>query len=162
MNIVDASPNPSLCYATLGFSMKTLVIGYGNTLRGDDGVGYRIAEQVEAWEWPNVKTIACHQLAPELAAEIAECDRVFFVDATLPGTHQTMIAQPLQVSSTAEFNTHHSDPAGLLSLAATVYQAAPEAYQVLVPTIAMDFSEQLSDRAQTGMQQALQYLREQL
>jgi hydrogenase maturation protease len=28
---------------------KILVIGYGNTLRGDDGVGYQIAETVADW-----------------------------------------------------------------------------------------------------------------
>ncbi|MBE7383601.1 MAG: hydrogenase maturation protease [Leptolyngbya sp. SIO1E4] len=142
--------------------MKTLVIGYGNTLRGDDGVGYRIAEQVETWALPNVKAIACHQLTPELAAEIAECDRVFFVDATLPGTCQTVTVQPVPLSSTAALDTHHSDPKGLLRLAVTLYQASPQAYQVLMPTVAMDFGEQLSDQAQAGLQEALQHLRSQL
>ena len=138
--------------------MQTLVIGYGNTLRGDDGVGYCIAEQIEAWQIPTMKAIACHQLTPDLAAEIAEYDRVFFVDATLPGTHQSVTIQPLLPSETPASQTHHSTPASLLTLTKTLYQAYPEAYQILIPTVTMDFGETLSERTEQAMQQALQQL----
>ena len=33
---------------------KILIIGYGNTLRGDDGVGYKIAEIIEQWNFDNI------------------------------------------------------------------------------------------------------------
>jgi len=32
-----------------------LIIGYGNTLRGDDGAGPRVAEAVAGWGLPNVR-----------------------------------------------------------------------------------------------------------
>lgn len=68
--------------------MNILVIGYGNTLRGDDAVGPLVAEQVAIWNWPDVRSLPVHQLTPELAAEIAQVEAVFFIDAA--------IAQPTQ------------------------------------------------------------------
>ena len=44
----------------LSITLQTLdksfiVIGYGNDLRSDDGIGPRVANEVEAWGLPNVK-----------------------------------------------------------------------------------------------------------
>lgn len=61
-----------------------LVIGYGNELRGDDGVGPKVAEAVEAWKLAGVSVLALRQLTPELAADLAVVRRVIFVDAALP------------------------------------------------------------------------------
>jgi Ni,Fe-hydrogenase maturation factor len=58
-----------------------LVVGYGNDLRSDDGVGQRVAEVVATWEISNVRSLAMHQLTPELAAELADVDVAIFVDA---------------------------------------------------------------------------------
>ena len=131
--------------------MATLVVGYGNTLRGDDGVGYLLAEQVAAWGLPNVKTIACHQLTPELAANIAECDRVIFIDATLPGMQTEVAWRSLSPSDAPTLDAHRSDPAGLLQLTAQLYETSPSAHQLLLPTAEMEFSETLSAIAQAGL-----------
>ncbi len=139
--------------------MKVLVIGYGNTLRGDDGVGYRIAEQVEAWGWPQVETIACHQLTPELAAAIAACDRVIFIDATLPGAQTAVTVRSLSPANpTSSLDGHRSSPVDLLHLTAHLYGAEPEAFHLLLPTAKMAFGETLSAIAQAGMTAALAQL----
>jgi hydrogenase maturation protease len=36
-----------LCVARLSFSMKTILIGLGNPILGDDGVGWNVAEEVK-------------------------------------------------------------------------------------------------------------------
>ena len=66
--------------------MNTLVIGYGNTLCSDDGVGPVIAQQIARRNLPQVQSLAVHQLTPELASEISKVDVVYFVDAW---AHQT-------------------------------------------------------------------------
>ncbi len=43
---------------------KVLVIGYGNTLRSDDGAGKRVAELVAEWQLLNVRSLLVHQLTP--------------------------------------------------------------------------------------------------
>ena len=140
--------------------MATLVIGYGNTLRGDDGVGYLMAEQAATWELPNVTTIACHQLTPELAAHMAECDRVIFIDATRPGTQTEVAWRSLSPRDAPILDAHRSDPADLLRLTAQLYSTAPSAQLLLLPTAAMGFSETLSAIAQAGLATAASQLRE--
>ena len=39
---------------------KTLVIGYGNTLRSDDGVGRHVALAVSSWGLPGLESIAVY------------------------------------------------------------------------------------------------------
>jgi hydrogenase maturation protease len=45
----------------------TLLIGYGNPLRGDDGLGWQVADQVARDADKSIKVVATHQLTPELA-----------------------------------------------------------------------------------------------
>jgi hydrogenase maturation protease len=62
-----------------------LVIGIGNPLRGDDGVGWWLAQRAERWLPPS-QLRAVRQLTPELASDIAAAARVLFIDAWLvPG-----------------------------------------------------------------------------
>ncbi|MEB3362613.1 MAG: hypothetical protein VKI42_10885 [Synechococcaceae cyanobacterium] len=59
-----------------------LVIGIGNPLRGDDGVGRWLARRGELW-LPQAQWRAVQQLTPELAADVAAAARVLFIDAWL-------------------------------------------------------------------------------
>lgn len=64
---------------------KALVIGYGNTLRSDDGVGVWIADHLADLHLPDVDVKTCHQLSPELAADFGPYDTVIIVDASADG-----------------------------------------------------------------------------
>ncbi len=65
-------------------NQSILVMGYGNMLRSDDGVGQQVARAVAKWEIPNVDAIAVHQLTPELAERLTKTDIAIFVDAYPP------------------------------------------------------------------------------
>lgn len=143
--------------------MKTLVIGYGNTLRGDDGLGYRVAEAVESWGMDNLEAYPCHQLTPDLAALLADQERVFFVDASLPqNPHSPLVLTRLQITPmpTPTFTGHHSHPLDLLALTQQLYGHTPLAYTLLLPTWAMGYGEDLSPVAERGLGQALRWLQE--
>ena len=58
-----------------------LVIGYGNELRGDDGVGPAAARAVAGWNRPGIVALDVHQLTPELADDVGQAGYVVFVDA---------------------------------------------------------------------------------
>ena len=60
-----------------------LVVGYGNELRCDDGVGPKVAAALQEMKLPGVRTITCHQLTPELAEPVSQARRVVFVDAAV-------------------------------------------------------------------------------
>jgi hydrogenase maturation protease len=75
--------------------MRTLIIGYGNPLRGDDAVGWNIARRLA--NEPDAHVIACHHLPAELAAAIAHASEVIFIDADVgkfPGEIQRQSVQP--------------------------------------------------------------------
>ena len=57
--------------------MAFLIIGYGNTLRGDDGAGRRVVEAL-ADTLPPGAAVSLHQLTPEWAETISHVDHVIF------------------------------------------------------------------------------------
>jgi hydrogenase maturation protease len=123
---------------------KILVIGYGNTLRGDDAAGIRTAELV-AQLHPEIECICMHQLMPELAERIAECDLVIFIDADVNVAEPKVckVAPGIQVDQP---RTHFLSPESLLLLSQQLYQRFPEnAFIIGIPASAFDFNENLSE-----------------
>lgn len=139
-----------------------LIIGYGNPLREDDGVGWRVVEEIERlkdegrgqngsgessiFNHQSVEAVAYHQLMPELAETISRAERVIFVDAAAgdpPGAIgvQAVVAKPAQPGAF----THHVDPAGLLAYAAMVYGRSPATtHLVTINAHRMGYEETLS------------------
>jgi Ni,Fe-hydrogenase maturation factor len=70
-----------------------LLIGYGNELRSDDGIGQRVSNLIASWKLENLYTLCVHQLTPELAEILVNFDVAIFVDA-YPAT----VEQDVQVS----------------------------------------------------------------
>ena len=111
--------------------MKMLVIGYGNELRQDDGVGPRVARIVAGWQRPDLEGIAVHQLTPELAERISQADRVMFVDA---GHDNALVqARLLEPDQAAPSWSHTCEPQSLLALAEALYGSRPNAWLMEVP-----------------------------
>jgi hydrogenase maturation protease len=135
---------------------STLVIGYGNDLRGDDGVGQQVARTVEIWGVPNVRSLAVHQLTPELAAELATVDRVIFVDAYLASAAQDVQVCALEPAHCVATIGHTSDPQMLLAIAQALYNHHPEAWWVGIPAVNFELSDRLSPRTEQGMADALE------
>lgn len=130
-----------------------LVIGYGSELRGDDAAGQRVAEALAAREPPGVRVIAVHQLAPELAPELARTRLVIFVDARLPGDGDGIELRA--VTPGDSWLGHASSPAWLLALAERLYGARPEAWLVTIPTAHTAIGRPLSGPALRGVDDAL-------
>ena len=107
----------------------TLVIGIGNTLAADDGIGPLVAERLRALT--DVRVIVARQITPELAEEIATVGRVVFIDASLTGTcvEVVRVAPATQWPALA----HALTPAELLALTRAVYGRYPEARMVTIP-----------------------------
>lgn len=140
--------------------MNILVIGYGNSLRGDDGVGPWVAEQVAAWNLPEVRSHSVHQLTPELAAEVAEAEMVFFIDACVMEAGKTQAClEPIASQPEKSRIDHLWSPGVLLHLAQTLYNANPVAYQILIPVIQFDYGVPLSAIAREGMAWSLETLK---
>jgi hydrogenase maturation protease len=116
-----------------------LLIGYGNTLRGDDALGPIAVERLRP-RLVDAECVSCHQLGPEVAERLAECDLVLFVDAAAEGDPGTVRVQRLAPETNQSTSlTHHVHPVTLLSLAKTLYGHVPEA--MLVTGAGADFAD---------------------
>jgi len=132
-----------------------LVIGYGNTLRGDDGAGPEVARVVAEWGLPGVRALAVHQLTPELAPEVASAARVVFVDASIDPPNGAIELRLLGPKAAVGSLGHISDPQTLLKLAHEVYGGCPDAWLVTIPANCVEFGEGFSTAAQRGINDAL-------
>lgn len=115
---------------------RTLILGWGNDLRGDDGAGPAVLDQLAATADPSVTLCTVHQLTPELAPDLAEMDRVVFVDACPAASASPVQLRPLApCASGGRALGHHLDAAALLALSAALYGRAPAAWLVGVPAV---------------------------
>jgi hydrogenase maturation protease len=137
-----------------------LVIGYGNTLRRDDGVGARVAEAVETLDIPGVRALACAQLTPELADPVSRADAVIFVDASAEGPLAHVSLRHTSPAASSRMLTHTADPATVLALARDVYGHVPAAWCLTVPAEEIGFGDELSPIAQHGLKQAVKRIRD--
>lgn len=132
-----------------------LVIGYGNTLRGDDGVGPRVAEAVAALNLPGVRTLACPMLTPELADPIARAAKVIFVDAAVDAPKEVLWRR-LKPNETSQLMAHAADPRTMLALARDVFGRVPEAWWLTVPAMDLGFREDFSPAVLRGFAEAVE------
>jgi hydrogenase maturation protease len=138
---------------------EILVIGYGNTLRGDDGVGPRVAEAVGNLHLPGVRTLICPLLTPELADPISRAEKVIFVDAAVDAP-QEVAWRKLQPDESSQIVAHAADPRKMLALARDVFGHAPEAWWLTIPAVDLGFHEELSPTVQRSFGVAVKKIRE--
>src|SRR5208282_5977068 len=102
---------------------NSLIVGYGNPLRGDDGVGQAVARAfAEEAAIDGVDAVACHQLTPELAERFAAAARVVLVDAAAgPEAGRVSVIRLQPAPAPASTLGHHVEPAQLLHMAQVLY-----------------------------------------
>ena len=137
--------------------MNYLVIGYGNTLRSDDGAGQIVANQIVIWNLPDVRSLAIHQLTPELAEDIANTNTVIFVDAVISSKQnlEKIEIKILECDNKYLNFGHTENPRSLLYLSKIIYNKIPKAYWILIPAINFEFGEKISDITKKGIKQSL-------
>lgn len=131
-----------------------LVIGYGNTLRQDDRAGPLVAGIIESYALPGVRTLVCHQLAPEHAEAVAQARAVVFVDAQAGPASRTSL-QRVQAGVSSQVTTHAAEPRTLLALARDVYGQCPPAWLLTVPAERLGFGTDISEVTRRGVEVAV-------
>ena len=133
---------------------ETLIVGYGNDLRSDDGAGRVVASRIEAMDLPGVIVRSQSQLTPELALLVTRADLVVFVDADV--NHEEMTLLPVQSGERGSPSmSHHIDPAALLLLARGLGREPPQAYTVSIPANNLELGFDLSQITATAVEEAV-------
>lgn len=122
--------------------MSTLVVGIGNTLRGDDGVGPFVIDLLRAARagWLELRT--AFGVLPELAGELLGHEAVVFVDADLRAKEVTL--RPLAAEE--RDGLHRFALARVVAMARALGFRG-RAWICSVPVASMDAGERLSREA---------------
>jgi hydrogenase maturation protease len=147
--------------------MRTLVIGYGNPSRRDDGVGLAVinrlrgrlglpaldetADGFDDLGHP-LDTLFLQQLNPELTETLAQYDHVCFVDARVGGASEQVVQRkPVEPNPDPALVSHHFRPGRLLAMAQALYGAAPTAELISIQGFDFDFGAELSPATALGV-----------
>ena len=158
---------------------RTLILGFGNPDRQDDGAAWHIVrglaerlgrtvyestdgDQYEAE--PSPILVCVLQLIPEMAEALSLCERVCFVDAHMgsyadpaqrvgdcPGIRFDALRPDYQISPF----THHLAPQSCLKLAA-LYGRAPQAVVCSIQGYEFGFAQSLSERTSKLVEEAVE------
>ena len=162
---VTAPESPDALVATTGAQAaataagpgRVLVIGYGNSLRSDDGVGWHVAMRLcDDPRLTACEVLARHQLTPELALDLGEASLVILIDADVgvaPGaiSVRRLTGEPGARNGARGMgtidrspSTHHVDAGELLALAGELGGHVPEAVVIGVGVADLELGESLS------------------
>jgi len=137
---------------------RCLVLSCGNTLRGDDGVGPRLAEWAEERfrDEPQVRVVSRQQWTPDLAQDIASAESVLFVDASVesaPGYVSLIPVAPKTENGNAA--THRLCAEDLLALTRRLYGSmSAHAMLLTVGAGSTELAEELSGPVEAALPRA--------
>ncbi len=158
--------------------MRTLIIGFGNPSRRDDGVALAVVNDLrgrlglaaleegdDGYEdlGRELDTLFLQQLNPELAETLAGYDRVVFVDAHVAGggavsSDEMIRRSEIEPADDPGLVSHHFKPARLLALSQTLYGRAPAAELLSVAGFDFDFGAELSPDSAAAAERAAELL----
>ncbi len=120
-----------------------LVVGIGNTLRCDDGVGIRVVESLP----PDARAerLTVQQLTPGLLEPLAQAGRILFVDADAGNDSVRLL--PLRPAGREARLGHAVSAEELLEWILIEHDACPPAWMLSVPGRSFGFGEELSPEA---------------
>jgi hydrogenase maturation protease len=99
---------------------NVLIIGIGNTLRGDDGIGAYICARIEALHVNGVKTIVKQQLHTEMVEDFLTFDHIIIADASI--NSEAIQFGPVNTINTAPVaSSHHVNASLLAALSKQLY-----------------------------------------
>jgi hydrogenase maturation protease len=141
-----------------------LIIGFGNTLRRDDGAGAvaaRLLGDDPRLVREEVEVLERYQLLPEMSLDIAESTLVVFVDADMRGLPGSIEIHPIDPETAARTDadaraepgasSHHVGGGELVALAAQLTGARPEAVAIGIGIADIEMGEGLSPVVEAAM-----------
>ena len=150
---------------------STLIVGFGNPDRQDDGVAWHVLNLLaDHFGLPkpqppdldfypgnsNPDLFFTLQLVPELAEMVANYERVCFIDASTGSAAGEIDWQEISSRFQASPLTHHLTAETLMNLTGTLYHKSPQAVLVSIHGYEFEFTHTLSPNTARLADQAAQ------
>jgi hydrogenase maturation protease len=124
--------------------LHTLVIGFGNLDRGDDGAAFHVVNRLRGRmglkplapedtgleELGSETALFIPQLVPELSVDVGSYDCIVFVDAHLPGGRRPLQCETVRPEPLRSAFSHVMSPGVFLWLVQTICGRVPQAFMV--------------------------------
>ncbi|MDY7041869.1 MAG: hydrogenase maturation protease [Chloroflexota bacterium] len=149
---------------------KTLVIGFGNVYRQDDGVGFVVVNALreKLGRSPlgveddgfddlghELDTLILHQLVPDLADMVAGYDLVVFLDAHVGTIPDPIREEEVVACYRVGVVSHQLYPCTVLALAHDIYDRQPRGVLLSIRGHDFDFGEGLSAQTEALVPEAV-------
>lgn len=154
---------------------RSIIIGYGNIDRADDGVACEVINALRRLQGrkpltdegmgfedlgAEVDTLFVYQLSPEILELLADYDRIVFVDAHVYPEIDDLYCRPVLPEGAPSTLMHHFSPETLLALLKALYGKEPDARLVSVRGYDFDFHRGLSGKTREISGRAVAYIRQ--
>ncbi len=133
---------------------RILLVGVGNTLKGDDGIGAYICSCISNMHLTAVTVLTVHQPDTGLTDDMQNCDIIILADASVEGNGVSFTkinaGNPAGVTS-----SHYMNATLLLQMTKLLYLHEPELYVCSVTGYNFETGEQLSAKAKKNADKAV-------
>jgi hydrogenase maturation protease len=143
---------------------RVVVIGYGNTLRSDDGYGPRVAERLLALvDDARVRVLVRPLLSVDLVGDLEQCGLCVLVDAATTGSVGELQCREIAPAST-EIATlgHELAAASLIGLSLDLSGHAPQCALYSVVPESLEIGEELTPRVAELVDAAVSAIRKRI
>lgn len=154
--------------------MKTLVVGLGNPILGDDGVGWRVAEEIAriTANQPEVEVDCVSLGGLSLMERLTGCERVILVDSIFTGKKSMGTVSQFQLIDLPDLSSGHTTAAhdtslrNALSVGRSMNIPLPLDEDIVIIAIeaenVFDFSDTLSPSIQAAVPTAVEAVLQQI
>jgi hydrogenase maturation protease len=137
-----------------------LLIGIGNTGRGDDGLGWLFLDQIKEMYPGSFDLEYRYQLQVEDAALICNYDEVLFIDATVVEIPGGCALTPCNPAGSYYFSSHMQSPEAILYLAETLYGKSPKTLIMQITGYKWELGNKPNKKALINLGKALRLFQE--
>lgn len=134
---------------------KLLIFGYGNPGRGDDALGPELVERINRLKIENVECQNDMQLQVEHITDLAECERVVFIDADMSCSAPFHFSEIIPRKDDS-YTSHAMSPAALMHAYRHVYGVdGPPAFLLRIRGYDFELGDPLTDQASANLKAAM-------
>ncbi|WP_310441624.1 hypothetical protein [Sulfurimonas sp.] len=102
-----------------------VIIGYGNSLRGEDAFGLDVIKELQRLSLKDTKLISGHQLIPEIVLELLDANEIIFIDTCHNEKNNYSLACSLAQQNNLNLS-HHISPKTIIEMLNTLYGNHPD------------------------------------
>jgi hydrogenase maturation protease len=136
--------------------VRVVVLGWGNSERGDDGLGLSLIDRLQAR--PELRLIGAHQLQIEHVLDLQGCDLAIFADAAI-GLPAPYTFRPVRPASPRLWSSHAFGPAELLAVyRSSLHQPPPRGCFLEIAGTDFELGHGLSTAGEAHLNRAVAFM----